>query len=65
MPSKNASRADNQQERSIKIGWIIGFTDGEGCFSVGFIKQNDRVINNRIRRGYKVGYQTFHEFAIT
>ena len=65
MPSKNASHADNQQERLIKIGWITGFTDGEGCFSIGFIKQEDRQEKNRIRRGYKIGYQVFHEFAVT
>jgi len=34
--------ADNQQERLIKIGWIVGFVDGEGCFSINFIKQNDK-----------------------
>ena len=65
MSSKNASHADNQQERLIKIGWITGFTDGEGCFSIGFIKQSDRQEKNRIRKGYKTGYQVFHEFAVT
>src|SRR3984885_4716822 len=29
--SDNSSAADNQQERLIKIGWIAGFVDGEGC----------------------------------
>ena len=65
MPSKKVSHADNQQERLIKIGWVIGFTDGEGCFSVGFVKQADRIEKHRIRRGYKTGYQIFHEFAVT
>jgi len=65
MSSKNASCADNQQERLIKIGWIIGFIDGEGCFSISFVKQSDRKEKNRIRRGYKNGYQIFHEFAVT
>ena len=53
--------AENQQERLIGIGWIVGFVDGEGCFSVGFIKQPDRAT----RKGYKTGYQVFHEFAVT
>ncbi len=53
--------ADNQQERLIKIGWIIGFVDGEGCFSTGIIQQNDRPG----RKGYKLHYQIFHEFAVT
>lgn len=59
--SENQIRADNQQERLIKIGWVTGFVDGEGCFSIGFIKQPDRP--NRI--GYKTGYQVAHEFAVT
>ena len=42
--------ADNQQERLIKTGWVIGFVEGEGCFSIGFIKQPDR----ESRRGYKM-----------
>ena len=58
------SRADNQQERLVKIGWIVGFVDGEGCFSIGFVKQPDRKESNRIRRGYATGYQVAHEFAV-
>ncbi len=59
--SENQLRADNQQERLIKIGWVIGFADGEGCFSIGFIKQS----GNSNRKGYKTGYQVAHEFAVT
>jgi hypothetical protein len=60
--SDNPSGAENQQERLIELrGWVIGFVDGEGCFSVGFIRQPDRVG----RRGYKTGYQVAHEFAVT
>jgi hypothetical protein len=59
--SDNSSAADNQQERLIKIGWITGFVDGEGCFSVNFIRQPDRVN----RKGYKTGFQVAHEFAVT
>jgi LAGLIDADG DNA endonuclease family protein len=59
--SDNATGADNQQERLIKIGWITGFVDGEGCFSIGFVKQPDR----GRRRGYTTGYQVSHEFAVT
>jgi len=62
--SKKASRADNQQERLIKIGWITGFVDGEGCFSVHFVKQPDRQESWRVRKGYKTGYQIAHEFAV-
>jgi hypothetical protein len=49
------STADNQQERLRFSGWIVGFTDGEGCFSVSVIKNNTT----------KSGYQVFPEFVIT
>ena len=65
MSSKKLTSADNQQERLIKIGWIVGFVDGEGCFSIGFIKQPSKTEPKRIRRGYKTGYQVAHEFAVT
>jgi hypothetical protein len=56
------SGAENQQERLIEFrGWVIGFVDGEGCFSIGFVRQPDRAG----RRGYKTGYQVSHEFAVT
>jgi hypothetical protein len=32
--SENMLGADNQQERLRTVGWIVGFVDGEGCFSV-------------------------------
>ncbi len=53
--------ADNQQERLINIGWIVGFVDGEGCFSIGFVKQPNRIN----RTGYKTGYQVVHRFVVT
>jgi hypothetical protein len=62
--SKNVSRADNQQERLIKIGWVVGFVDGEGCFSINFVKQLDRIESSRIRKGYKTGYQIGHQFSV-
>jgi len=56
------SGAANQQERLIEFrGWVIGFVDGEGCFSIGFARQPDRVG----RRGYRTGFQVSHEFAVT
>ena len=60
--SDKVSGAENQQERLIEFrGWVIGFVDGEGCFSVGFVRQPHRAN----RRGYKTGYQVSHEFAVT
>ena len=54
--------AENQQERLIEFrGWVIGFVDGEGCFSIGFSRQPHRVN----RRGYKTGLQVTPRFAVT
>jgi hypothetical protein len=53
--------AENQQERLIQLGWVIGFVDGEGCFSIGFVRQPSRPG----RKGYKTGFQVSHEFAVT
>jgi hypothetical protein len=61
MGSDNPSGADNQQERLIRTGWVTGFVDGEGCFSVGFVRQPNR----KSRRGYRTGYQVFHRFVVT
>ncbi len=55
MPSKKAFSADNPQERKKFLGWIVGFTDGEGCFSVSFNKNKTT----------SSGWQIFPEFVIT
>lgn len=43
MSSDNSLGADNQQatRNSISNEYLSGFTDGEGCFYVGFSKRND------------------------
>lgn len=51
----NASSADNQQERLKFSGWIVGFVDGEGCFSVSIFKNKTT----------KSGFQVMPEFVIT
>jgi len=60
MRSDNLDGAEDQQERLIRIGWVVGFVDGEGCFSIGFVKQPDRAG----RRGYRTGYQVTHSFVV-
>lgn len=45
--------ADNQQEK--QIGWIVGFVDGEGTFSVSFNKNSTM----------SSGWQIFPEFVVT
>ena len=59
--SDKPSDADNQQERLIKVGWITGFVDGEGCFSIHIVRQPQRAN----RRGYKTGFQVAHQFVVT
>src|SRR5213595_4073237 len=59
--SDKVTGAENQQERLIEFrGWVIGLVDGEGCFSIGFVRQPNR----RNRRGYKTGFQVSHEFVV-
>jgi hypothetical protein len=58
--SDNVMGADNQQERLIRLGWVLGFVDGEGCFSLGLVRQTRR----QGRAGYGTGYQVFHEFVV-
>lgn len=54
--------AENQQERLIEFtGWVIGFVDGEGCFSIGFVRQPRR----RNRAGYRTGVQVTPRFVVT
>ena len=55
MPSKNVVNRDNQQERLITTGWIVGFVDGEGCFSVSLHKNPTT----------KLGWQIMPEFVAT
>jgi hypothetical protein len=61
MGSDNLDGADNQQERLISAGWVVGFVDGEGCFSIGFVRQPDRAG----RVGYRTGFQVVHRFVVT
>ena len=55
LSSKNVSNADNQQERLKMSNWIVGFVDGEGCFSVSIFRN----------RTSKSGFQVMPEFVIT
>ena len=53
--SENDPSADNQQGRLEFASWIIGFVDGEGCFSVSIFRN----------RTSKFGWQVMPEFVIT
>ena len=53
--SDNVTGADNQQERLRAAGWIVGFVDGEGCFSVP-IQRNASA---------SLGWQVQPQFVVT
>jgi hypothetical protein len=55
MRSENPSGADNQQERPGIEQWIVGFVDGEGCFSISVVRNT----------GCRLGWQVQHEFSVT
>jgi hypothetical protein len=55
MCSENPSGADNQQERPGIEQWIVGFVDGEGCFSISVVRNH----------GCRLGWQVQHEFSVT
>jgi hypothetical protein len=53
--SDNVSGADNQQESPWFAGWIVGFIDGEGTFSVSIYRN----------RTTSLGWQLRPEFVVT
>jgi hypothetical protein len=53
--SDNPSGAGNQQERPGIEQWIVGFVDGEGCFSISVVRNP----------GCRLGWQVQHEFSVT
>ena len=55
MDSENPSGAVNQQERPGFEQWVVGFVDGEGCFSISVVKN----------AGCRLGWQVQHEFSVT
>jgi hypothetical protein len=55
MSSENPSGADDQQERPGIEQWIVGFVDGEGCFSISVVRNP----------GCRLGWQVQHEFSVT
>ena len=55
MPSDNPSGAGNQQERPGLEQWVVGFVDGEGCFSISVVRNS----------GCLLGWQVQHEFSVT
>ena len=52
MDSEKPIGAVNQQERPGFEQWVVGFVDGEGCFSISVVKNV----------GCRLGWQVQHEF---
>jgi hypothetical protein len=55
MGSDNLTSAGNQQERPGIEQWVVGFVDGEGCFSISVVRN----------AGCRLGWQVQHEFSVT
>ena len=54
MKSENPFGADNQQERPVTAQWVVGFVDGEGCFSVPIFRNHT----------YRLGWQAQPSFTV-
>ena len=54
MGSDNPTGAVNQQERLFTNDWLVGFVDGEGCFSCPIFRQ----------RSMRLGWQVQPSFAV-
>src|SRR2546421_4036573 len=52
--SDNVRGAENEQERLLAVGWLVGFVDGEGCFSCPIYRCSTM----------KLGWQVRPEFAV-
>ena len=53
--SENPTGADDQQERLDIAQWVVGFVDGEGCFSIAVVRNAT----------CGLGWQVQHEFSVT
>jgi hypothetical protein len=45
---------ENQQERLRRIGWVIGFIDGEGCFSAPVLKSPKMTLGWQVQPAFAV-----------
>jgi LAGLIDADG endonuclease len=52
--SDNVRGADNQQERLWICGWIAGFVDGEGCFSVPIFRNRKTALHWQVQPQFVV-----------
>jgi len=52
--SENVWSAENQQERLITIGWLVGFVDGEGCFSCPVFQNRTMTLGWQVQPAFVV-----------
>jgi hypothetical protein len=52
--SDNVSGAEDQQERLTAIGWVVGFVDGEGCFSCSIYRNGKMTMRWQVRPEFAV-----------
>jgi hypothetical protein len=52
--SDNPSSADNQQERLFTNGWLVGFVDGEGCFSCPIFRNGSMTLGWQVQPSFVV-----------
>jgi LAGLIDADG endonuclease len=52
--SDNAVSAENQQERLFTTGWLVGFVDGEGCFSVPIFRRSSMRLGWQVQPQFRV-----------
>jgi LAGLIDADG endonuclease len=45
---------ENQQERLEDIGWVVGFVDGEGCFSAPVVKSPKMTLGWQVQPAFAV-----------
>jgi hypothetical protein len=45
---------ENQQERLKDIGWVVGFVDGEGCFSAPVVKNPTMTLGWQVQPAFAV-----------
>jgi len=52
--SNNVRDAENQQERLLYLGWIVGFVDGEGCFSCPILRNRGMTMRWQVQPNFVV-----------
>ncbi len=52
--SDNVSGAENQQERLMTADWVVGFVDGEGCFSCPIYRHRSMTLRWQVRPEFAV-----------